>query len=332
MNLLSKREGIYLYCGNEIDYTLFLPVQKYFNAVMVIAKNREVQSKLLQLGVPSVLMPVFPKAVIMFRHAAYKFPEEKIIKIGFRHGAYHFKPFAGTKSYNMNTVFFMTSQKEVDLAKEQGIHCGVGIGFPKLDPGFDGTYDEHYLTDLKKRLNLEENKKILLFTATWDKSGISAVDRWYDKLGDLTDQYNILVTVHPWTSLKFINVIHHTKGVNFIDDKNIIPYIMISDICIGDTSSIIAECCAFEKPIITFRVPDNKRTVPEVKKIIKRISYRIDSFEELQHMIIHCLENPLEKNKNQKEANHIMFDKLDGKAGKKAAEYMIGLLPELNKE
>ncbi len=44
-------------------------------------------------------------------------------------------------------------------------------------------------------------------TATWDKSGQSAVERWADKLAPLTQRYNVMVTVHPWTSAHFIEQI-----------------------------------------------------------------------------------------------------------------------------
>jgi CDP-glycerol glycerophosphotransferase (TagB/SpsB family) len=268
--------------------------------------------------------------VITCRQAAYRFPEEKVLKFGFRHGPYHFKPFANIDSYNMNTEFFMTSTQEVKEAEEAGIICATAIGYPKLDYAFDGTFDDTYLNSLKSRIGLSSTKKTIIFTATWDKSGVSGISKWYQRLNEFTELYNVLVTVHPSTSEKYIEQIKQTEGVFFIEDKNAVPYIMISDVCIGDTSSILAECSALKKSIITFNLPDGKRTVKTTMDIIKSISYRVDNVDELDAAIIYALSHPNEKNQEMDIANKTMFDSLDGLAGKRAADIILKYLQDLN--
>jgi CDP-glycerol glycerophosphotransferase (TagB/SpsB family) len=105
---------------------------------------------------------------------------------------------------------------------------------------------------------------------------------------------------------------------------------MISDILFGDTSSIIAEFCALDKPIITFRVPEAGRSIPEIREMIKSISIQIDNFDEVYDAIKRCLENPNEKSAQREAANKIMFGNLDGKAGKRAAREIEKLLKEKN--
>tara|TARA_R110001583_G_scaffold16041_5_gene65159 strand:- start:22234 stop:24060 length:1827 start_codon:yes stop_codon:yes gene_type:complete len=329
LNFFKKRKEVVFYCANELDLEIFKNVKKHLKPISVVVRNKRIKNKLKTLGVKSRLMPVFPKAVIMCRQACYLFPESKIIRIGINHGAYHFKPFANVKGHNMFNQFFFSSAQEVKEAEQIGITSGVGVGFPKLDDAFNGTYDSTYLNNLKCKLNLNPNKKTILFSATWDGSDMSAVHLWYDKLNEFTSDYNVLVTVHIWTSDKYKNTIKRTSGISFIDTQNITPYIIISDICICDTSSIISEMCALNKPIVTFRVPVVKRTVPEVREIIKDISFQIEDFSELADGIEFSYKNSYQKQNQREIANKRMFEKLDGKSGERVASKITELLPEL---
>ncbi len=103
---------------------------------------------------------------------------------------------------------------------------------------------------------------------------------------------------------------------------------MIADIFVGDYSSIIGEFCAFDKPIITFKVPESDRTIPDVIKMIKDISIQINSFDQLNKAIEHSLKFPNEKSDQRKMANKILFDNLDGKAGYRAAIIINDFLKE----
>jgi len=329
---LGKTEDVVLYCANILDYQIFSPIQKYLKLLPVVAKDRKAQQELATIGVTATRLPSFPKGVIMCRQAAYRFPATAIKKIGLRHGAYHFKPFANADSYNLLDYFFMTSSTEVKQAEDVGIHCGVAIGYPKLDPAFDGSIDANALAATRQNLKLDTNKKTILFTATWDKSGLSAIDQWADKLAPLTQRYNVLVTAHPWTATEHIDNICNTPCVHYLGNRDILPHIMIADVCIGDASSILAECCALDKPMITFRIPEGKRTVPYVHKMIRDFSLQIEHVNELDEAIKQCLDKPDAKRTQRSEANHIMFDQLDGLAGKRAADEIIKLFPQLKKD
>ncbi len=205
----------------------------------------------------------------------------------------------------------------------------MAIGYPKLDRAFDGSISQSQLDQLAESLGIVRSKPTILFTATWDQSGISAIARWYDQLETLTPDYNVLVTVHPWTSERLIKRIKETPGVLFVVGYDILPHIMLSDVCVGDTSSVLGECCALDKPLITFRVKNNKRTVPHVIEMIMDISWRIDTVTELFTVIPQALEQPDKHKEQRAKANQMMFDTLDGKAGKRAADVILGYFPEL---
>ena len=332
-NILGLNKDIMLYCANALDYQIFSSVQKHIlNDVKVIAKDKKAQQELEKIGVESVLYPAFPKGVIMCRQAGYKFPASRMIKVGMRHGAYTFKPFANTKGYNLLDYFYMTSNREVERAKVKGINCGLAIGFPKLDPFFDGSITSGRVNEIRADAGIDNARPTILFTATWNDSGISAVNIWFDKLASLTKKYNLLVTVHPWTSTEIKHKIATTKGVYLIKTVDVVPYIKVADICIGDTSSILAECCALDKPIITFKVADGKRTDKEVKQLISEFTTQITSLDELDKNIELLLTNPDMKKVQRANANKVMFDVLDGKAGLRAANHLKKIFPSLDKK
>jgi CDP-glycerol glycerophosphotransferase (TagB/SpsB family) len=319
-------EPIVFYCGDPVDHYAFAPVNKYLQDVIYPTDKMSVRKFLKDKGIKFIEFPVYPETVIMARHAAYKFPCNKILRIGMRHGAFHFKKMTSCENYNMFNAYFMTSQSDVMSGKKQGINTGKAMGYPKLDPAFDGTLHEGYMEKFTEKLKLDKDKPTVLFTATYDASGMSAIEQWYDRLNQLTGKYNILVTLHPWVADKYKHAIAHTKGVHYIRDYNVLPYIKASDVVVGDTSSILAECCALDKPIITFKLPNTSRTLEQINDLINFISYKAASFDGLNRMIEYALANRDEYAAFRAEANIIFFDLLDGKAGERAANEIKRLI------
>ena len=202
----------------------------------------------------------------------------------------------------------------------------ASLGFPKLDPAFDGTWNPGTLMPYLQRAHISPTKKTIIFTATWDNGGISAIHQWIGVLPLMARDYNVLVTVHPWTSKKFVDMLKKSPGIFFIQDPD---FLMLSDVLIGDTSSIIAEFCALDKPIITFQVPQSKRTVPEITTLLQEISIRISDADALQQAIELCLKQPDEKKEARIRANQRMFERLNGQAGQAAAKRILEWIPEL---
>lgn len=320
-NFFKKNDDIVFYCADELDWIVFRNVYNHLNNISIVSKNRKVQTDLKKLGIKSSLIPAFPKTVIMTRHALHKFPCKKINKIGMRHGPYHFKKMISKNKYNAFDMYFFTSAKELEIAEKLGITSGVIGGFPKLDDTFNDSINNSDLQELRKKIGINLNKPTILFSATWEKSEMSAIHKWINKIDSLSDDYNILVTLHPFMRNKY-----EFKNCFLINDRDIIPYLKLSDIIIGDTSSILAEACALNKPIITFKIDNAKRLSNEIKKIISEISIQIEDFSELKSAINNLLLNPHLLRQSQKKWNTIMFDKLDGKASKRIGEAIVKYL------
>lgn len=322
LKLLKINEHSAVYIGDELDYQVMQPVIRHLQNYKIVCKTRKLQQFLNQKGIKSKVMPCFAQRVLMCRLAGHKFPAAGQSRIGMRHGPYHFKAFSHKKNYLLFDKFLFTSEQEVKDAAAQGITNGVAIGYPRLDAAFNGDITAQTLQKYRTAAKIDRNKITLLFTATWEGSGLSAINKWYNKLDLLTKKYNILVSLHPWISEQYKGAIQSTGGVHLIEDDNTLPYIMIADICIGDASSMLAECCALDKKMITFGVGKGARIVPEVMSIIGNISIRIDEFAELELAIERYGVAPDLKQDERKKANEIFFCHLDGTAGKKAADLL----------
>ncbi|MCD8479376.1 MAG: hypothetical protein LRZ88_03495 [Candidatus Cloacimonetes bacterium] len=96
-----------------------------------------------------------------------------------------------------------------------------------------------------------------------------------------------------------------------------------------DSSSVIGEICALDKPMISWVLPPTERDVPEITKILEQCSIRVSCFEELEAALERAISNPDEHAQARQNANQIFFDQLDGRAGERSASHIIKLLPEL---
>ncbi len=287
-NLISKirdKKIVAFYCHEAIDYEIFRNVHKLLPKIKIIAKSKSLAITLKKrYNIKCSIYPQFPDVIIMARHSLHLFPCKKILKIGMRHGAYHFKSFISAEKYNRFDLFFFTSHKEVEEAKAIGIHNARWGGFPKCDTLFD----ENYICEaikLKEQI-CDPSKKSILFSSTWDSSGLSGVDFWYDKLSEITEKYNVFVTLHPWVSKKITEQIKSTPNVHFINHyDNIYKYILIADAFVADTSSIIAEFMITGKPILTFRLPPKGRLSQDIYDLLERYTFRVNNFQELMQKI-----------------------------------------------
>ena len=294
------------YCDKELDYEIFRNIR--IEDSYYIARNARIKEFLSKKGIASERWPSFPGIVIMARHALHRFPCGSIRKIGLRHGPYHFKKMIDASKYNAFDLFLFTSENEAGLAKALGIGNAVSGGFPKLDSLLNGSIDDSILGGIREELKLDPGKKTLLFSSTWNDSGMSSVEKWYERLGELAERYNIIATVHPFTGCKYKDILRRNANISFVGDNDLYIYMKLSDALISDTSSIIAEYCALYRPIICFDTSEAKRTDPEVRGIIEEISLKVRDFDELKEKVGSELEQPRKRIEAQRRAVGIFFD------------------------
>ncbi|MCK9310584.1 MAG: CDP-glycerol glycerophosphotransferase family protein [Candidatus Cloacimonetes bacterium] len=331
---LFRRKKLYLlHVEDPFDYFIFRNIAKHLSPMGIVLSSKTLIPKLQPMLPPATkiyLYPFcFPDGVIMFRNAAWKYPVKSIIKIGLEHGAYNFKRFPKAYYYNLFNLYMMTSMHDVTRIKARGAKPVKAIGYPKSDSLFDGSYPAEQLNELRNTLNLDKDKPTLLFSSTWDGSGMSAAHKWYDKVQSLATAYNVLVTLHPRMSEYYKDYFANLEGIHYINAMDIYPYLLISDVCIGDTNSLIAEFCIVNRPIITFSIEATKRTMDDVIELIKSVSIRIDSFEELPAAIDEALSTATNTAAARAKVIRTLINPLDGNAGLRAAQEICILLPEL---
>lgn len=327
LSLFGRTKGIYFYCAEQIDLEVFREIQRHLHSVDIVTDKKSMLKYFLDHKIPCKQLPVFPKAVIMCRHACHKFPSQRIIKIGMRHGPYHFKKMTSASNYNLFDIYMFSSQDDLAEAIKTGVKTGVATGYPKLDPALNGEFSQKELSTIKIKAGITADKPILLFSATWPGSGMSGLDLWKHRIGSLKDKYNLMVTLHPWVSDADRELIRK-QGI-YLVERDVIKHIYISDIVIGDTSSLLAEACALDKPMITWKVPAAKRSQEKIEALIESFSLQVESLDELRIAVKRYLATPNLLSDERHKASRLMFDNLDGSAGKNAANVIIKLLPEL---
>ncbi len=333
VKLFRRKKLFVVHVEDAFDYFLFGSVGKHLKTLDIVVNSAALIPKLqpMLMAKPTIYRYpwCFPDAVIMFRNAAWKYPVSGIVKIGLEHGAYNFKRFPKAQNYNLFNLYLMTSHHDVARLKALGAKPVKAIGYPKSDALFDGSYAPELLSELKTKLKLNPAKPTLLFSSTWDGSNMSAIDEWYNKLDAIAGQYNILVTLHPRMSEYYRNYLQKQANGHFIEAVDIYPYLLIADVCIGDTNSLIAEFCIVNRPIITFSIKPTKRTLDDVIELIISVSIRIDSFAELPVAINQALSTADKSSPQRRQAIKTLIDPLDGRAGKRAADEITNLIPEV---
>jgi CDP-glycerol glycerophosphotransferase (TagB/SpsB family) len=326
--VMGKLSGTVFYVESLHDYHIIEYILPHLHIdYKIIAKNRHVAHELNQEGMSASIWPVFPEVVIMARHAFHRFPIKGIRKIGLRHGPYHFKKFINPKKYNQFDLYLFTSKKELSLAQETGINIGRVGGYPRID-SLKNPQERTAGIRLFDQSKFEKGKKTLLFTSTWDQSGLSAIDRWINDLEEIKNKFNLFVSLHPMMRESVIKKIHSYQGICIVNAKELPAAMLMADFLVSDTSSVIAEFCALDKPIVTFNIPVGGRLTPEIHQMICDISVRINNLEEIDRAVDEYLAHPEMKKAERGYWNKVVFDDLNSLHGLRAAKVITEYLCE----
>ena len=127
---------------------------------------------------------------------------------------------------------------------------------PRNDVLYNTTEEE--IENIKTRLNLPKDKKVILYAPTWrdSKDGGNSyqikppmsLDLWQEKLGN---EYVLLFRAHHYTST-LLGVEFNDFVLDYSSYPNINDLLKISDILISDYSATIFDYSILERPIICF--------------------------------------------------------------------------------
>lgn len=162
----------------------------------------------------------------------------------------------------------------------------IETGWPKLD--IYGKSKTYYNSLKKELLKTHNAKKILLYAPTFSPK-LTSAPFLINHIKELADnnEYLILLKFHPLMAEEWIKTYKDlaatTENIIFQEEKNIIQFLLISDLLISDTSSVIYEFLLLDKPVITFNNIskdihwENTTTYHDLKELVKN-NLNIDPF------------------------------------------------------
>jgi len=134
---------------------------------------------------------------------------------------------------------------------------GLLGGYPKMDDLYHMTINKSALC---QKYNLDPSKPIILFAPSW--GGKYSKNYGINNLKYLNDVENVIAIPHPadYKIARKMNAIipKESEGIN--------KFIHLADIIISDISSVLAEACLLDKPVIQIELTAYPGCFPETDK------------------------------------------------------------------
>ena len=132
----------------------------------------------------------------------------------------------------------------------------VETGWPRQD----WIYENLHTFDSYKNELLEhhQKKQVVLYAPTFSSS-LTSLPVIKDALKKLTEEKEIvlLLKFHPLTKKEWMDEYRKFADENehiiWIDDHNVAKYVLVCDLIISDTSSVLYEALLLDKPVITYK-------------------------------------------------------------------------------
>ena len=167
-------------------------------------------------------------------------------------------------------------------------------GWSKLD--IYGKNRKLYNTEKETLLEMHKAKNILLYAPTFSPSLTSApfLKSEFEQIAS-NKEHLILFKFHDLMQRDLIDaykeLANKYENIVFVENRNILKYLLISDLLISDTSSVVYEFLLLNKPVITIKSRSPKPAwdnIQSAEMLTERVKYNLDSdpFEEKRAQII----------------------------------------------
>ena len=132
----------------------------------------------------------------------------------------------------------------------------IETGWPKLD--IYGKDLHKYEAEKQELLKNSDTEKIILYAPTFSPSLTSAPHL----LGEIerlsaNQEYLILIKFHdlmdPEVREQYRNLASEKKNLQVEEEPNIVKFLLMADLMLSDTSSVVYEFLLLDKPVVTFK-------------------------------------------------------------------------------
>ncbi|WP_445381669.1 CDP-glycerol glycerophosphotransferase family protein [Robiginitalea sp. IMCC43444] len=131
-------------------------------------------------------------------------------------------------------------------------------GWPKLDILWKPALRQECAAEKSQLLEEHRASRVLLYAPTFSPS-LTSAPFLLDEIQDLANdpEYLVLIKFHDLMEARVVQqyrdlAANHPR-IRVVDEKNIVKYLILSDLLISDTSSVIYEFLLLDKPVISFR-------------------------------------------------------------------------------
>lgn len=127
-------------------------------------------------------------------------------------------------------------------------------GWCKLDTLFQ--HHEEYLQERTELLKQHNKKNLILYAPTFSPS-LTSTAKAKDAIFELADTENIYLFIkfhdlmNPAVAESYHQAAATRRNVKIVEDRNILKSLIMSDVMISDTSSVVYEYILLNKPVIT---------------------------------------------------------------------------------
>ncbi|OFX22147.1 MAG: CDP-glycerol--glycerophosphate glycerophosphotransferase [Bacteroidetes bacterium GWA2_31_9b] len=143
----------------------------------------------------------------------------------------------------------------IQLAKKFKDFEVIETGWSKLDSLFN--QKDSFTKEKDQLLSESGTEKIILYAPTFSPSLTSAIELKNEILKIADEKKLVLIKFHDLMNKKIVDeykvLIKNNSNIRIVEDNNITKYLILSDLMISDTSSVVYEFLLLNKPVITYR-------------------------------------------------------------------------------